>query len=93
MDLTIENPDMNNVDEVFYVYILQLNKQYDHYLIKRHFKLVFNNNHYSNWIKSNLFNNKLLVSWKKCLENVIDDFEKKGHNFNHIGEMNIINNI
>ena len=27
LELTIENLYMNNVDEVFYVYILQLNKQ------------------------------------------------------------------
>ena len=64
MELTIENPDINNVDEVFYVYILQLNKQYDHYFIKCHFKLVFNDNQYSTWIKSNLFGNKTMIPWK-----------------------------
>ena len=42
MEVIIENPDINNVDEVVYVYILQLNKQNDLYLIKRHFILVFN---------------------------------------------------
>ena len=30
MELTIENRDINSVGEVFHVYILQLNKQYDH---------------------------------------------------------------
>ena len=90
MELTIENLDMNNVDEVFYVNIIQLNKQYDHYLIKCHFQLVFNDNQYSTWVKSNLFNNKTMNSWKKYLGNVIDDFKNKGYNFNHIEELIII---
>ena len=44
IDLSIENPDINNVDEVFYAYIIQHNKEYDYYFIKCHFKLVFNDN-------------------------------------------------
>ena len=44
MELTIENTDIDNVDEVFYAYIIQHNKQYDLYLIKCHFKLVFIDN-------------------------------------------------
>ena len=90
MELTIENLDIHNVDEVFYAYILQLNKQYDHYLIKCHFKLVFNDNQYSTWNKSHLFINKTMNSWRKYLQNVIDDFKYKGYTFNHIEEMNII---
>ena len=64
MELTIENTDINKVDEVFYAYILQLKKQDDHYFIKVQFKLVFNDNQYSTWIRSNLFNNKTMISWK-----------------------------
>ena len=30
-----------------------------------------------------------MISWKKYLENVIDDFRNKGYNFNHIEEKNI----
>ena len=65
MELTIENPDINNVDEVFYAYIIQHNKEYDYYLIKCHFKSVFNDNQYSTSIKSKLFNNKTMICWKK----------------------------
>ena len=65
MELTIENPNKDNVDEVFYAYIIQHNKQYDHYLFKYHFKFVFNENQYSTLIKSNLFNNITMISWKK----------------------------
>ena len=78
MELTIKNPDIYNVDEVFYAYNIQHNKYYDHFFIKCHFKLVFNDNQYSTWIKPDLFNKKRMISWKKYLENVIDDFKDKG---------------
>ena len=77
MELTIDNLDINNVDEVFCVYFIQHKKQYDHYIFKCYFKLVFNDNQYSTWIRVNFFNNKTTISWKKCLENAIDDFKKK----------------
>ena len=88
MELTIENPDINNVDEVFYAYNIQ-HKEYDYYLIKCHFKLVFNDYHYSEYVKSNLFDNKTMISRQNFLK-VNDDFKNKGHNFNHIEEMNNI---
>ena len=62
MKLTIENPDINNVNEIFYAYIVQHNKKYDFYLIKCHFELLFNDSQYSTWIKSNLFDNKTMIS-------------------------------
>ena len=31
-----------------------------------------------------------MISWKKYLENVIDDFKNEGYNFNHIEEMKFI---
>ena len=90
MESTIENPDINNIDEVFYAYIIQHNKKYDYYLIKCHFKLVFNDNQYSTYVKSNLFYNKRIISWLNFLKSVIDDFENKGYNLNHTEGMNII---
>ena len=65
-------------------------EKYDHFLIKCHFKLVFNDNQSSTWSRSNLFDNKTIISWEKNLDNVIDDFNNKGYNLNHTGEMNII---
>ena len=32
--LTIKNPNINNVDNLFYSYIIEHNKKYDSYLIK-----------------------------------------------------------
>ena len=57
MEITIKNPNIDDIDEVFYAYIIQPNKQYGHLLIKCHFELVFNDNEYSIWIKFNFFNN------------------------------------
>ena len=78
MELTFENPNKDDIDEVFFTFIIQHNKQYDHYLIKFHFDLVSNDSQYSTWIRSNLFNNKTMIAWKKYLEFVIDDFKDKG---------------
>ena len=77
MELTNENLDINIVDEVFYVYIIQHNKKYDYHLIKCHFKLVFNDNQYRTYVKSNLFDNETMVFWQNFLEKVIDDFKKR----------------
>ena len=90
MKLTIENADINNVDEVLYAYIFQHTKQYEYYLIKCHFILVFKDNHYSTYVKSNLFDNKTMITWKNFVEKAIDDFKNKEYNFNHIVETNII---
>ena len=90
MEIFIENPDMNNIDEVFYAYIILQKKQKDFYLFKCHFRSVFNENQYSEYVKSNLFFNGTMISWQKFLEKMIDDFKNKGNNFNHIEDMNII---
>ena len=55
---------MNNVDEVFYAYIIHDNKEYDFYLIKFHSKIASNYIGYSEYVKSNLFDNKTMVSCK-----------------------------
>ena len=79
----------NNVDENFYAYNIQHNKEYEYYFNKRHFKIAFIDNQNST-VKSNLFDNKLKISWKNFSENQIDDFENKGYKFNKIEEMDII---
>ena len=44
IELTIENPNINDIGEKFYAYIIENNKKYDYYLVKCHFKffLVIN---------------------------------------------------
>ena len=48
MEITIENPDINNNDGESYGLIIKHIKKCDHFFIKCHFKLVFNDNQYSN---------------------------------------------
>ena len=77
MELTIENPNKNNVDEVYYAYIIQHNKDYEYYRIKCLFKLLFNDNQYSRYVKSNFIDDETMISWQNFLEKVIDDFKRK----------------
>ena len=44
--LTIENPDINNIDRIFYEYNIQHIKKYEFYLVKCEFKLCFNDIQY-----------------------------------------------
>ena len=90
LELTIENPNKNDIVEIFYAYITGHNKKYEYYFTKCHFKLVFNDNQYSTYVKSNLVDNNTMVSWRIFFKNVIRDFKDKGYIFNHIEEMNII---
>ena len=68
IELTIENPNINIIDEIFYAYIIEYNKKYDYYVIKCHFELVFNDNQYRIYVRSSSFDNKTMVSWKNFLE-------------------------
>ena len=85
--LTFENPNINNLDEIYYTYIIELNRKYDYYLMKREFILIFNDNQYCPYITSELYSDKTMCYWYKFLEKVIRDFKDKGYSFNHIAEM------
>ena len=81
VELIVKNRNIDNVDEIFCAYIVQHNREYDYYLIKCDFKLVLNDNQFGTWTKSNLFDNKTMISWKAYLEKLIDNFKSKGYNF------------
>ena len=91
MELTIENPNINDADRELYGFIIQHDKEYDYYLTKCHFILTFNDNQQSTYVKSNFFIIKTMISRQNFSENIIDDL-KKGYNFNHI-EDEYYNNI
>ena len=40
--LSLKDADINNVDEVFYLYLIEHIKKFGYYLMKCQFKLVFN---------------------------------------------------
>ena len=79
-----------DVNELFYAYIIEQNKIYEHFLIKCEFKLVVNDNQYCPSVMSELYSNKTMCFWYKLQENVINDFKDEGYSFNHLEEMNSI---
>ena len=88
--LTIENPDINNIDRTFYEYIIQ------HKIKNMIFTLLnVNLNFFYGlsilfYITSKLSDNKTMSFWENFLVKVVDDFKSKGYNFNQIAELNII---
>ena len=88
--LSHKNIDINDVDEAFYLYIMEQNKKFDSYLVKCEFKLVFIDYQYYPYVTSKLSDNKTMISRKNFLMKVIDGFKDKGYNFNHIAEMHTI---
>ena len=88
--ISIENPSINNVDEIFYAYVIEHIKNYEYYLTKCEFILIFIDNQFCPYVTSELYSNKTMCYRYNFLENVFNDFKDKGYKFNHIAEMNII---
>ena len=86
--LSHKDIDINNVDEAFYLNIID--QKFDYHLIKCDFNLIFNDYEYSPYVLSKLSDNKTMISWKIVSMKVIDVFKEKGYTFSHIAEMHII---
>ena len=88
--LTIDNPNINNIDEIFYNHIKKYNTMYEYYLIRCEFKLCFIYKEDNCYLSSVLTDNQTLISGKIFVENAIDDFKTNGYVFSHISQMIII---
>ena len=88
--LSHKNIDINDMDEAFYLYIIEHKKKFEYYRVKCEFKLVFNDDKFCSCIASKLSDNITLISWKKFLEKLIEDFKDKGCISNHVAEVRII---
>ena len=88
--LTTGNSNKNDTDEIICAYIIKHNRNYYFYLMKRDFKLVFNDNQCCPKVTSELYIIKKMCLWNKFFDNVSNDFKDKGYNFNNKAEMNII---
>ena len=88
--LSLKDIDIKDVDETFYLYIIEHNKKFDYYLVKRQFKIIFNDYQYCPYITSKISDNKTMISGSNFLENVIGDSKDEGYNFNHTAEMDFI---
>ena len=76
--LSHKDYDINDVDEAFYLYIIEHNKKFDSYLVKCEFKLVFDDYQFYPYVTSKLGDNKTRIFRKKFLMKVIDGFKDKG---------------
>ena len=72
------------------LYIIEHNKEFDSYLKKCEFILVFNDYQFRPHVTCKYSDKKTMIPWKIFLMEVIDDFKDKGYNFSHIAEMHII---
>ena len=66
-DLSTENPNIDDVDKIFYSYFIEHNKKNGYYLIKCRFHIVFNDNQYCSYVTSNFIDNKRMISWSNFL--------------------------
>ena len=60
--LTIENSNINDIDEIFYAYNIEQNKIY-YYLLECEFKLIFKDYHYCPYVTSELYSNRTMCYW------------------------------
>ena len=90
MKLTINNPNIDNIDKIFYTHINEYDNKYEYYLVRCEFKLCFINMKDYGIALSILTDNKTMVSWKIFVENGITNFKSKGFDFSHISQMIII---
>ena len=66
--VTIDKPNINNIDEKFYTHINEFNNKYEYYLVRCEFKLGFFNKESYGIARSNLTDNKTMVFWKIFVE-------------------------
>ena len=88
--MSLKNDDIKDVDEILYFYIKDHNKNFNHYLLKGQFKLVFNDNQENKYLTTDMIDNMTNTSWSNYLRDAIINLKEEGYHFNHIAEMDII---
>ena len=88
--LSLKNIDIKDVDEIFYLYMIDHNKKFHHCPLKGRFKLAVNNNQDCKCILTSLIDNRTCVSWSNYLREATDKLKEEGYDFNYIAEMDII---
>ena len=88
--LSLKDVNIKDVDEILYLYIKDHDKNFNHFLIKGEYKLVFNNNQDCKYIMTGMVDNRTFISWSNYLREAINDSKDEGYDFNYIAEMDII---
>ena len=72
--LTIDNPNLDNIDKLFHTHNNDNNNKYEYYLVRCEFKLVFSKMEGYAFAFSTLTDNTTMISWKIFVENVINNY-------------------
>ena len=75
--LSLKNVDIKDVDEILYLYMNAHNKKFNHYLIKGHFNLVFNNYQDFKYLITGMISNTTNISWSNYLRETIDNLKRR----------------
>ena len=86
---TNKNPNFFVVDKISNDYITNHNKEYNLFLVKCDFKLIFNNDLLKPILIETDFYHTIIFNLRRYLLYEIDNFIEKGYMFSHIDEMNI----
>ena len=78
IQITIDNPDINNIDEFFYSHINEYNNKYEFYPVRCEFNVGLLNMDHFDLASSELTENRTRVSWKILVENAINNLRKEG---------------
>ena len=76
--LSAKNIDIKDVDEIFYLYMIDHNKKFNNYLIRGEFKLVFNDNQDCNFLTTGMIDFKTCISWSNYLRDLLDNLKEVG---------------
>ena len=80
--LSLKNVHIKDVDEIIYLYMIDHNKKFYHYLIIGEFKVVFNDNQDCKYKTTGMIDNKTCISWSNYLRDAIDILKEQAFLFN-----------
>ena len=89
-NLSLKNVDINDVDEILYIYMKDHNRTFNHYLLKGQFILVFNDNQDCKIIITGMIDNRTILSWSNYLRDAINNLKEEGYDCKYITEMDNI---
>ena len=75
--LSFKKVELKDVDEKLYLYMKDHYKKINQYLLKRQFKLVFNENQDCKYLMTDMINNTTNISWSNYLREAIDSLKEE----------------
>ena len=88
--LSLEDVDIDEIDETYSLYMIDLNEKFDFFKVKGEFKIVSDGEQRTEFINARSFDNRTRIWWKDFLNEVISGFSNFGLKFDYVGELKII---